>query len=235
MGYGTRKDVRRLLKEGFVTVDGETVRDGSAHVDPASSAIEVDGEPVFYRENVYIMMNKPAGVVSATKDLVHATVLDLLPGEYRAMKVFPAGRLDIDSEGLLLLTNDGKLAHNLLAPKKHVPKTYHVLLDEAVTEGDVETFRQGIDLGEFVAAPAELRAMEGNAAEVVVFEGKFHQVKRMFAAVGKKVLHLKRVAMGPLRLDESLGPGEFRELTEEELEALLRYAGGTQMAPERPQ
>lgn len=243
MGCGTRKDVRRLLKEGLVTVDGEKVRDGSAHVDPASSVVEVDGEPVLYRENVYIMMNKPAGVISATEDLVRTTVVDLLPDEYRAMKVFPAGRLDMDSEGLLLLTNDGKLAHNLLAPKKHVPKTYHVMLDGPVTEGDAERFRQGIDLGDFVTAPAELRALarheagtwpvgnpgpglDGTAlAEVVISEGKFHQVKRMFAAVGRKVLHLKRVAMGPLRLDESLGPGEFRELTQEELEVLQEYTG----------
>lgn len=225
MGVGTRKEIRKLVKAGRVTVDGEIVSDPGLHVFPERDLVEVDGRPVYYRENIYLMMNKPAGVVSATTDRSWETVIQLLEPEHARFKPFPVGRLDKDTEGLLLLTNDGKMAHRLLSPKKRVPKRYFALVRGAVTDRAVEAFRRGVVLDDgYRALPAELIIRSSgpqSETEVIVYEGKYHQVKRMFEAVGHRVVYLKRIAMGPLQLDPSLEAGEYRELTEEEV-ALLK-------------
>ncbi|AMA74771.1 MULTISPECIES: pseudouridine synthase [Aneurinibacillus] len=224
MGYGTRKEVKKLCKSGAVKVDGEPVKDSSIHVNPDTQEVEIYGEIIQYREFVYLMMNKPQGVISATEDLVEETVVDLLDPEFYTFDVFPVGRLDKDTEGLLLLTNDGKLAHELLSPKKHVPKRYFARIEGRVTEADGAAFRAGVTLDDgYKTLPAELTILsQGSVSEIelVIYEGKYHQVKRMFEAVGKKVVYLKRIAMGALQLDEALEPGEYRELTEAEVELL---------------
>jgi len=224
-GYGTRKEIKQLIKKGIVKVDGEIARDSGMHVDPLVSTVEIDGEKLNYRKYVYIMLNKPQGVVSATYDNKYKTVVDLLPEEYKPFEPFPAGRLDIDTEGFLLMTNDGQLAHELLSPKKHVPKKYYALVEGMVTAEDVEKFKEGIVLDDgYKTMPAQLeiiRAGEHSEIELVIHEGKFHQVKRMFEAVGKKVKYLRRIEFGGLRLDESLKPGECRELTNDELKKII--------------
>jgi 16S rRNA pseudouridine516 synthase len=225
MGVGTRKEIRKLVKAGRVTVNGEVAGDPGMHVLAEKDRIEVDGLHIEYREFIYLMMNKPAGVVSATSDRSSETVVQLLEPEHALFEPFPVGRLDKDTEGLLLLTNDGKTAHRLLSPKRRVPKRYFALVRGEVTEADVEAFRRGVVLDDgYQALPAELSIRSSgpeSETEVTVYEGKYHQVKRMFEAVGKRVVYLKRVAMGPLRLDPSLEAGEYRELTEEEV-ALLK-------------
>jgi 16S rRNA pseudouridine516 synthase len=238
MGHGTRSEIKKMIKAGAVQIDGVTVKDGGQHVDPDGQRIQVDGETVEYREFIYLMLNKPQGVVSATEDLRERTVIDLLPDAYRVFQPFPVGRLDKDTEGLLLLTNDGKLAHNLLSPRKHVDKTYYAEVEGIVDGADIEAFKKGVTLDDgYFTLPAELRILDiapGAEAAVspkpiakillTITEGKFHQVKRMFQAVGKKVVFLKRISMGPLRLDEQLKTGQFRELTPEELAELQRHA-----------
>jgi 16S rRNA pseudouridine516 synthase len=225
IGYGSRKEVKGLLKTGAVKVDGTAVKDAKVHVNPDEQEITVHGEAVFYREFVYFMLHKPQGVISATEDSLHETVVDLLEIDDAVYDPFPVGRLDKDTEGLLLLTNDGQLAHQLLSPKKHVPKTYFAKINALVTEEDAEAFRQGVTLDDgYVTKSAELKILKSGVEseiELTIVEGKFHQVKRMFEARGKKVTYLKRLSMGALLLDESLGLGEYRELTEEEL-ALLQ-------------
>lgn len=220
-GYGTRREIKQILKDGLIKVDGETVRDGSLHVDPNTSVIEIDGEVLNYKEFIYIMLNKPEGVISATFDNRHKTVVDLMPLEYGHFELFPVGRLDIDTEGLLIMTNDGQLAHDLLSPKKHVNKRYYVLVSGAVTKEDAELFKEGVELDDgYKSMPAHLHILRSDLhseIEVDICEGKFHQVKRMFKAVGKEVKYLRRIKMGGLSLDENLKPGECRELTEEEL------------------
>jgi 16S rRNA pseudouridine516 synthase len=227
LGYGSRKEVKRLLKSGAVKIDGETVKDAKEHVDPKINQVTVHGETVEYKEFIYLMMNKPQGVLSATEDAYQETVLDLLELEDAIYKPFPVGRLDKDTEGLLLLTNDGQLAHRLLSPKKHVPKTYFAVIDGEVTEKDVEAFRKGVTLDDgYLTKPGELKILKSGIRsdiELTITEGKFHQVKRMFEAVGKRVVYLKRISMGPLRLDEDLELGEYRELTDEEIESLQNY------------
>lgn len=224
MGFGTRREIKKLVKEGRVKVNGESARDPGVHVLPAIDHIEVDGEPVKYREFIYLMMNKPRGFLSATEDRFAEVVVDLLSPEYRAFHPFPVGRLDKDAEGLLLLTNDGELAHRLLSPKKRVPKTYFAVVCGEVTKADGEAFRRGITLDDgYRTMPADLKVISSgpeSRVEVTVYEGKYHQVKRMFKALGKEVVYLKRVAMGPLVLDELLRPGEYRELTEVEIDGL---------------
>ncbi|MDN4493727.1 pseudouridine synthase [Ureibacillus aquaedulcis] len=222
MGYGTRKEVKQLLKQKGVTVDGEVVKDSSMHVNPDIQEVSVFGERVEYMEFIYLMMNKPPGVISATEDHVDKTVIDLLDPLAQHFKPFPVGRLDKDTEGLLLITNDGQLAHNLLSPKKHVPKTYYAKIDGEVTESDIEAFRQGVELDDgYVTKPGDLVILSSgpkSEIELTIQEGKFHQVKRMFESVGKKVTYLKRLSMGSLKLDEELNLGDYRELTEEELD-----------------
>lgn len=223
-GYGTRKEIKQLVKEGAVRVDGVTAKDSGMHVDPDKSTIEINGEVLNYREFIYVMMNKPAGVISATYDNRLRTVIDILPDEFRCFNLFPVGRLDIDTEGLLLLTNDGQLAHELLSPKKHVPKKYYAFITGNVAEEDKRKFGEGIILDDgYKTLPADLtilRAGDYSEIELVIHEGKFHQVKRMFESVGKKVKYLRRIEMGRLKLDETLKPGECRELTSQEVEML---------------
>jgi 16S rRNA pseudouridine516 synthase len=227
MGYGTRKEVKKLLKSGVVKIDDVIVKDPKMQVNPDEQVVTVWGEEVQYREFIYLMMNKPPGVISATEDIAQETVIDLLEEEDKIFAPFPVGRLDKDTEGLLLLTNDGQLAHQLLSPKKHVPKTYFAVIDGEVTEADAEAFRQGVVLDDgYVTKPAELVILKSGIrsdVEVTITEGKFHQVKRMFQAVGKRVVYLKRIQMGPLSLDESLELGEYRELTDEEVELLKNF------------
>jgi len=224
LGYGSRKDIRQICKNGLVKVDGKVVKDSSAHVDPENSQIIIGNEVVNYREFVYLMMHKPQGVISATEDNRDQTVVDLLDEEYLPFSVFPVGRLDKDTEGLLLLTNDGKLAHNLLSPKKNVPKTYYAKVLGTVTKSDIESFKEGVFIEEdYKTLPAELNILKSDEIseiELTIYEGKFHQVKRMFEAVDKTVVYLKRLSMGTLNLDPTLPLGEYRELTEEELESL---------------
>lgn len=223
-GYGTRKEIKQLVKYGAIKVDGSMAKDSGMHVDPNSSIIEINGEILNYREFVYIMMNKPAGVISATFDNKLRTVLDILPEKFKCFDLFPAGRLDIDTEGLLLLTNDGQLAHELLSPKKHVPKRYYALVEGDVTDEDKEKFREGVVLDDgYKTMPAYLDILKSGGfseIELVIHEGKFHQVKRMFEAVGKQVKYLRRIEMGGLELDEGLQSGECRELSPEEVEQL---------------
>ncbi|WP_431027568.1 pseudouridine synthase [Lysinibacillus sp. LZ02] len=226
MGYGSRKEVKQLLKEKAVTIDGAVVKDAAMKVDPETQDVSVYGERVVYTEFIYLMMNKPPGVISATEDRYDETVIDLLDPLAQHFKPFPVGRLDKDTEGLLLITNDGNLAHNLLSPKKHVPKTYYATIEGVVTEADIEAFRKGVELDDgYVTKPGELVILtsdEVSEIELTIQEGKFHQVKRMFESVDKKVTYLKRLSMGALLLDETLELGDYRELTEEELGELLK-------------
>lgn len=223
-GYGTRSEIRKFVKDGLVKVDNSIVKDASLQVDPENSRIEINGELLNYRRFIYIMMNKPAGVISATYDKKLRTAVDLLPEEFSCFDLFPAGRLDIDTEGMLLLTNDGQLAHNLLSPKKHVSKRYYALIEGLTTAEDVRIYKEGVILDDgYKTMPAGLeiiKAGQRSEIELTLHEGKFHQVKRMFEAVGKKVIYLKRIQMGGLKLDETLEPGGCRELTPAEVELL---------------
>ncbi|OCS88288.1 pseudouridine synthase [Caryophanon tenue] len=229
MGYGSRKEVKQLLKQKAVRVDDVVVKDAAMKVDTEKQIVTVFGEPVEYTEFIYLMMNKPQGVISATEDNRDETVIDLLDPLHQHFEPFPVGRLDKDTEGFLLITNDGQLAHNLLSPKKHVPKTYYADIEGHVTEADIEAFAQGVTLDDgYHTKPGHLvilEAAEQSKIELTIQEGKFHQVKRMFEAVGKKVTYLKRLSMGDLALDESLALGEYRELTSEELELLQNSQG----------
>lgn len=226
MGYGSRKEVKQLLKQKAVTVDGEVVKDSSIHVDPEIQNVSVFDERVQYTEYIYLMMNKPPGVISATEDLYDETVIDLLDTMSQHFKPFPVGRLDKDTEGLLLITNDGVLAHNLLSPKKHVPKTYYAKISGIVTDEDIIAFKQGVELDDgYMTKPGELKILHSgpeSEIELTIQEGKFHQVKRMFEAREKKVTYLKRLTMGSLHLDEKLELGEYRPLTNDELSALKK-------------
>ncbi|CAM3765857.1 pseudouridine synthase [Mesobacillus zeae] len=225
LGYGSRKEVRSLFKNGAVKVNGLPIRDAGHHADPDKDQITVNGEEIVYREFIYLMMNKPPGVISATEDNRDETVIDLLEAEDLVFEPFPVGRLDKDTVGLLLITNDGQLAHRLLSPKKHVPKTYFALIDSEVTQADVDKFEKGVFLEDgYLTKPGKLTIIESGTPskiELTISEGKFHQVKRMFESVGKRVLYLKRISMGPIQLDETLELGEYRELSEEEINLLM--------------
>lgn len=224
MGIGTRKEVKQLIKAKAVTVDGKFVKDSGHQIDPDVANVRVYEEQIAYKPTIYLMMNKPPGVISATEDHRDQTVVDLLEADVRHYDLHPVGRLDKDTVGLLLLTNDGDLTHQLLSPKKKVPKKYYAHIDGIVTEDDVKAFANGVEIGEgYVTKPGELHILESasqSKIELIITEGKFHQVKRMFEAVGKQVVYLKRLEMGSLKLDESLAEGEYRELTEEELNEL---------------
>ena len=224
-GLGTRKEVKDLIKRGQVQVNDKIIKKDGYPVDENNDVIKLNDEMVEYRQYVYIMLNKPAGYISATFDQVHATVVDLIEG-YDQFELFPVGRLDIDTEGLLLMTNDGHLAHHILSPKKHVPKVYFAKIDGIVDQSDIEAFKQGIVLSDFTCMPANLKILkvENNQSEIEVeiFEGKFHQVKRMFESRLKPVIYLKRIKMKNLVLDPMLKLGQYRELTEEELDELSK-------------
>ena len=223
-GFGSRTDIKKAVKGGLVKVDGTIVTDSGMHVDPEASVIEMGGQKLNYREYIYIMMNKPQGVISATVDTKQKTVFDIMPEQYKCFDLFPAGRLDIDTEGLVLMTNDGQLAHEILSPRKHVEKTYYAHVSGIVDQMDIEAFKKGVVLDDgYKTLPAKLKILKSgdiSEIELKITEGKFHQVKRMFEAVGKKVIYLKRLSMGKLVLDSGLKLGECRELTNEELELL---------------
>jgi len=220
MGYGTRKEVKLLVRTGVVKIDGEVVKKSDIKVKPDAAIITVNDKQVVYKEFIYLMLNKPQGYISATNDKMHPTVIDLVPDEFVHYETFPVGRLDIDTEGLLLLTNDGNLAHNLLSPKKHVPKTYFAQVLYEVSDDDITAFEQGIILDDdYKTLPAKLQKADDGYL-VTIYEGKFHQIKRMFEGVGNKVTYLKRIKMGGLPLDEALELGEMREITKEEMDKL---------------
>lgn len=232
MGYGTRTQVKDMVKKGRVQVNGQAAKAADLKVNPEEDRIEVDRCPVSYARMEYFMLNKPQGVVSATEDRKYPTVVSLIGDALRG-DLFPVGRLDIDTEGLLLITNDGELAHNLLSPKKHVDKVYLARISGRLPEDGARRFEEGIRLEDgTVTLPARLERAEGSETadagcqEVIVTirEGKFHQIKRMFEALGCKVEYLKRLSMGPLALDPQLKPGEYRPLTSEE-EASIKDCG----------
>lgn len=223
MSVGSRSEVKQMIRKGQVCINGQTAKKPESKVELAGDVITVNGTEISYAEEEYIMLHKPAGVVSATKDDREKTVIDLISGKKRK-DLFPVGRLDKDTEGLLLLTSDGVLAHKLLAPKKHVDKTYYARIQGNITEEDVQAFKEGLDIGEEkLTMPARLEILDADKISeilVTIQEGKFHQVKRMFEAVDKKVIYLKRLSMGTLLLDEGLKPGEYRKLTKDEIESL---------------
>ena len=223
MSIGTRTGVKKLIRQGKVKIDDVVVKTPEYKLDTASQKVYCEGKEVGYTKYEYYMLHKPAGFVSATTDARDKTVLELITDKKRK-DLFPVGRLDKDTEGLLLITNDGELAHKLLAPKKHVDKLYYAKVEGVVTEEDVEAFAEGVDIGEGeITRPAVLEILKSDEISEIhltIQEGKFHQVKRMFEAVGKKVIYLKRISMGTLVLDKNLKLGEYRMLTEEELEHL---------------
>lgn len=223
-GFGTRKEVKDYIKKGYVLVNNKVVKVDKTQVNPQEDVIEVDGEIIHYEEYIYYMLNKPQGYVSATEDNLHPTVVELIDDYYRN-DLFPVGRLDIDTEGLLILTNDGQLAHQLLSPKKHCPKIYYARIDGEVNNVDVERFRDGVVIDDdYLCKSAKLEILNVHQRKseitVEIYEGKFHQVKKMFEAVGKKVEYLKRIQMKNLKLDENLNLGEYRRLTDEEIDRL---------------
>lgn len=223
MNLGTRSEVKKLITKGQIQVNGTIVKKPELKLDPASDRVQYQGQEITYVIYEYYMLNKPSGVISATEDKRDTTVIDLIESRQRK-DLFPVGRLDKDTEGLLLITNDGALAHRLLSPKKHVDKTYYAKISGEVTKEDIETFEKGVCIGEEkLTLPAKLVILKSGAEseiELTIQEGRFHQVKRMFQAVGKEVVYLKRLSMGSLSLDPSLKPGEYRKLTKEEMEQL---------------
>lgn len=222
MGLGTRSEIKKAVRSGRVSVDGRTVTDPGTKVGP-EDAVLFDGTAVTYEPYVYYMLHKPAGVISASEDRRERTCVDLID-ETRRRDLFPVGRLDRDTEGLLLITNDGDLCHRLLTPSRHVDKVYFARVSGRVTGEDVRGFADGLQVdADFRAMPAQLRILRSDSVsevEIVIREGKFHQIKRMFRAVGKEVLYLKRLSMGSLTLDPALQPGTWRRLTAEELAEL---------------
>lgn len=224
MGFGSRREIKDKIKKKVVFVNGNVVKDVGLKVNPYEDRMVIEEEEVVYRKFIYLLMNKPQGVISATTDKNDQTVVDLLPFDYKTFDPAPVGRLDKDTVGLLLLTNDGELNHKLLSPKYHVDKVYYAYLEKEATEEDIQAFEKGVVLGDgYKCMPAGLTIDEEDKKEVHVtlHEGKFHQVKRMFHARDNEVTYLQRVSFGPLTLDESLEEGEFRELTKEELDALI--------------
>lgn len=223
MGLGTRSEVKKAVGKGLVQINGIIIKKPEFKLETETDEVLYQGNPVVYTEYEYYMLNKPARVISATEDPKDTTVVDLIT-EKRRQDLFPVGRLDKDTEGLLLITNDGALAHRLLSPKKHVDKTYYARIDGAVTPEDVEAFANGVDIGdEKLTLPAELVILQSGCEseiELTIREGRFHQIKRMFHARGKEVVYLKRLRMGSLVLDEKLKTGEYRELTKKEIEEL---------------
>ena len=226
MSVASRSTVKDMAKKGRITVNGEVVKASDVKIDENMDVVSVDGYVIAFSDMEYFMLNKPAGVITATLDKKAKTVLDLIDERTRN-DLFPVGRLDKDTEGLLLITNDGDLAHRLLAPKKHVDKIYYADIDGIVTDEHVRRFAEGLTLLDGTQVmPGELTVLETDMAkntskiQLTIHEGKFHQVKRMFEAVGCSVTYLKRLSMGPLELDAALAPGEYRRLTDEEINML---------------
>lgn len=223
-GVGSRSEIKKQIRAGAVRVLGLAAPKPESQINPETAAVFWCGQKLSYRKFIYLMLNKPAGYVSATRDAKLPTVLDLVPKEYRHFSPSPVGRLDRDTEGLCLLTNDGQLSHRLLSPSKHVPKTYYAEVRGCVTEEDAAAFSRGVTLDDgYHTKPGELVILSAGAVSkvhITITEGKFHQVKRMFQAVGKEVVYLKRIRMNRLCLDPALQPGEIRVLTEEECRLL---------------
>jgi 16S rRNA pseudouridine516 synthase len=223
-GFGSRTEIKSAVKNGLVAIDGKIAKDSGVYVDPVENVIEMNGIKLNYRKYIYLMMNKPKGVISATTDNKQKTVFDILPEKYKCFDLFPAGRLDIDTEGLVLMTNDGQLSHEILSPKKHVAKQYFAHILGVVNDSDIEAFSKGVTLDDgYETLPAKLEVIKSDEISEIklsIVEGKFHQVKRMFEAVDKKVIYLKRLSMGRLNLDETLGLGECKELGEDDIELL---------------
>ncbi len=219
-GLYSRSDVKYLVNRKRVAIDGEVVRSSSQKADPEKNVITIDGKPLTVKKQIYLMLHKPKGYVSATEDKEHQTVLALVPPEWKGRDLFPAGRLDKDTTGLMIITDDGVLAHNILSPRKHVQKVYGVELDIPVTEEMQKGFAEGVELNDGVCKEAKLVITGEKTAEVTLKEGRYHQIKRMFGCYGAKVMELHRIAMGDLYLPDDLAEGDCRELTEEELKKL---------------
>ena len=219
-GKYSRSEVKKLVKGGRVTLNGTVVKSADTKADE-NAVIAIDGEVMSYKKHIYIMLNKPKGVISATDDKTQKTVIDLVPDELYRSGLFPAGRLDGDTTGFVLITDDGDFAHRILSPKNHIMKTYHATLRDPLTEADIAAFKAGLTLGDgtecLEAHVRVIRSDEVNIAEIRICEGKYHQVKRMFASIGNKVIELRRVRMGALELDAALAEGQCREITKDEL------------------
>ena len=221
-GVGTRSEVKKYIKAKQITVNGEVVLKPELKIDENNDVVCFKGQPITYEKYVYYLFYKPAGCVTAKQDNVHKTVMDYFPDDIKIKDIAPVGRLDLDTEGLLLFTNDGPLTHHLLSPTHHIPKTYYAILDREVPETAIKLFKEGVDIGDDkLTLPAELVILSEKEAELTIHEGRFHQVKRMFEAVGCTVTYLKRLSMGTLTLGD-LEKGEFRKLTEEEVKALQK-------------
>ncbi|MCT4613234.1 MAG: rRNA pseudouridine synthase [Clostridia bacterium] len=223
LGLATRREIKELAKKGYISVNSVVVKDASIHIDENSDEVFLKGEKVEYKEHIFVMLNKPQGYITATKDSYNKeTVMDLLDKKYS--KLFPIGRLDKNTEGLLIFTNNGKFSHEVLSPKKHVKKTYYAHIEGIVTEEDVLAFKDGQEIdGGYKCMPADLKIIKSNEIseiEITIMEGKYHQIKRMFFARGKKVIYLQRISMGNLNLDDKLALGEYRELTSEEVKKI---------------
>lgn len=219
-GLGTRKEVKQLIRSKRIKVNDQLVRNDDLKINENQDVVMLDDEPISYEQTIYMMLNKPAGVISATFDEKQATVMNCFD-EFIPLDAFPVGRLDIDTEGLLLITNDGALAHELLAPKKHVDKVYYVKLKEMISDEGIKALEAGIQINdEECCAPASVKQLSDTEIELTIHEGKFHQVKRMMHAIDNEVLYLKRLRMGTLKLDETLKCGEYRPLTKEEINEL---------------
>jgi 16S rRNA pseudouridine516 synthase len=223
-GFGSRKEVKILIKQKRVSVNDTLVSNEGLSINEEKDVVKVDNQIVKYVKYVYIMLNKPQGVVSATTDNIHTTVIDLI-NDFKYLDLFPVGRLDIDTEGLLLITNDGALSHNLLSPKKHVDKTYFLKTNNSLTSDDMKRIEDGVYLDNELTLPANIEKVSEYEYLLTIHEGKFHQVKRMLQAVDNQVLSLKRISFGSISLDESLMPGAFRELTQKEIDILKQDAG----------
>lgn len=220
MGVGTRTEVKQLLKKGNVTVNDKKEKSPKTQINPDTDTVSVNETQIQYIDKIYLMLNKPKGYLSATEDNNQQTVIDLVE-EFRYLELFPVGRLDKDTEGLLLITNDGQFNHQLMSPTKHVSKTYEVISEKTITKNDIESFKTGIELNEGLAKPAQLvEGDEKNKSFVTIYEGRYHQVKRMFHAIDNEVLALKRISIGDLKLDSALAPGEYRHLTQQEFKQL---------------
>ncbi len=228
LGVGSRSQVHKLIRAGQVQVDGKTVSDPSSGCDAARAALVLSGQPIDGRLTRHVMLNKPAGLLTAARDKKQPTVMDCLPPVYAALGCMPVGRLDKDTTGLLLLTTDGELNHRLLSPTRHVDKVYRAAVNGPLTAAEADAFARGLRLSDFDALPARLDILDSCASEatalVTVREGKFHQIKRMFAAVSREVTALHRLSFGPLTLDEALAPGQWRELTDDEIRGLYQAA-----------
>lgn len=220
MGVGTRTEVKQLLKKGNVTVNDKKEKSPKTQINPDTDTVSVNETQIQYIDKIYLMLNKPKGYLSATEDNNQQTVIDLVE-EFRYLELFPVGRLDKDTEGLLLITNDGQFNHQLMSPTKHVSKTYEVISEKTITKNDIESFKTGIELNEGLAKPAQLvEGDEKNKSVVTIYEGRYHQVKRMFHAIDNEVLALKRISIGDLKLDSALAPGEYRHLTQQDFKQL---------------